>query len=169
MARTVEISIPATAFIPYTANGPQFVAHTHSNAVRPALAFDASTGESATSVPFVMPASYAAGDVKVDVYFYSASSNSGTAAWTVTLEAVTSSADTLDLEASSSFPTGTAGTHSMGGTAGDLRKLSITLSATSKDSVAAGDQVRFGIGRTVASDSVSGDLYVPFVVLYEGT
>jgi len=170
MARTVEISIPATAFIPATSNGAQFVAHTHSSNIRPALAFDAGdVTEIAVSVPFVMPASYAAGALKVDVYFYSASANSGTAAWTVTLEAVKAGTDTLDLEASSSIPTGTTDTHAMGGTAGDLRKLSITLSATSKDTVAAGDEVRFGIGRTVASDSVSGDLFIPFVVLYEGT
>ena len=169
MARTVEISIPATAFIPSTAAGPQFVAHAHSNAVRPALAFDTTTGESAVSVPFVMPASYAAGDVKVDVYFYSASANSGTAAWTVVLEAVKAGTETLDLEASSDFPTGTLGTHAMGGTTGDLRKLTIPVSDTSKDSVAAGDQVRLGIGRTVASDDVSGALFIPFVVLYEGT
>ena len=169
MARTVEISIPATAFTPKSSSGTQFVAHTHSDVSRSALAFDTGSDEFAFSAPFVMPASYAAGDVKVDVYFYSASANSGTAAWTVTLEAVTASADTLDLEASSSIPTGTAGTHSMGGTAGDLRKLSITLSATSKDSVAAGDQVRFGLSRTTASDDVAGDLFVPFVVIYEGT
>ena len=169
MARTVEISIPATAFIPKASDGAQFVAHTHGDIIRPALAFDAGSDEYAFSVPFVMPASYAAGSVKVDVYFYSASANSGTAAWTVLIEAVTASTDTLDLEASSSIPTGTLGTHAMGGTAGDLRKLSITLSDTSKDSVAAGDQVRFGVSRTTASDNVSGDLFIPFVVLYEGT
>ena len=169
MARTVEISIPATAFIPFTSGGAQFVAHTHLNAIRPALAFDTGSDEFVASVPFVMPASYAAGALKVDVYFYSASENNGTAAWTVLLEAVTSNTDTLDLEASSDAAPGTAGTHTMGGTAGDLRKLTITLSDTSKDSVAAGDQVRLALSRTTATDNVAGDLYVPFVVLYEGT
>ena len=85
------------------------------------------------------------------------------------LEPVTANTDTLDLEASSDGAAGTAGTHAMGGTAGDLRKLTITLSDTSKDSVAAGDQVRLALSRTTATDNVAGDLYVPFVVLYEGT
>ena len=169
MARTVEIILPATSFIPASANGAQFVAHLHNSLTRPALAFDAGEDEFVVSVPLVMPASYAAGDVKVDIYFYSASANSGTAAWNVTLEAITASTDTLDLEATSSFPAGTVGTHSMGGTAGDLRKVSITLSATSKDSVAAGDQMRLGLSRDESVDSVGGDLFVPFVVLYEGT
>ena len=169
MARTVEIILPATSFIPASTNGAQFVAHIHSALTRPALAFDAGTDEFVVSVPLVMPASYAAGDVKVDIFFYSASANSGTAAWNVTLEAITASTDTLDLEATSSLPAVTAGTHSMGGTAGDLRKVSITLSATSKDSVAAGDQMRLGLSRDESADSVSGDLFVPFVVLYEGT
>ena len=169
MARTVEIILPATSFIPASTNGAQFVAHLHNSLARPALAFDAGTDEFVVSVPLVMPASYAAGDVKVDIFFYSASANSGTAAWNVTLEAITASTDTLDLEATSSLPAVTAGTHSMGGTAGDLRKVSITLSATSKDSVAAGDQMRLGLSRDESADSVSGDLFVPFVVLYEGT
>jgi len=169
MARTVEIILPATSFIPASTNGAQFVAHLHNALARPALAFDAGTDEFVVSVPLVMPASYAAGDVKVDIFFYSASANSGTAAWNVTLEAITASTDTLDLEATSSLPAVTAGTHSMGGTAGDLRKVSITLSATSKDSVAAGDQMRLGLSRDESADSVSGDLFVPFVVLYEGT
>jgi len=171
MARTVDISIPATAFIPATSNGAQFVAHTHSSNIRPALAFDAGdVTEIAVSVPFVMPASYAAGALKVDVYFYSASSNTGTAAWTVVLEAVTASEDTLDLEASSNFPTGTTDTASLTGTTtGDLIKKTIALSDTSKDSVAAGDQVRLLVSRAYASDDVSGDLFIPFVVLYEGT
>ena len=169
MARTVEIILPATSFIPASTNGAQFVAHLHNALARPALAFDAGTDEFAVSVPLVMPASYAAGDVKVDIFFYSASANSGTAAWNAALEAITASTDTLDLEATSSLPAVTAGTHSMGGTAGDLRKVSITLSATSKDSVAAGDQMRLAFSRDESADSVSGDLFVPFVVLYEGT
>ena len=170
MARTVEISLPATSFIPASTNGAQFVAHLHNSLTRPALAFDAGADEFVVSVPLVMPASYAAGDVKVDIFFYSASANSGTAAWNVTLEAITASTDTLDLEATSSLPAVTAGTHSIDSTtAGDLRKVSITLSATSKDSVAAGDQMRLGLSRDESADSVSGDLFVPFVVLYEGT
>ena len=169
MARTVEIILPATSFIPASTNGAQFVAHLHNALTRPALAFDTGTDEFAVSVPLVMPASYAAGDVKVDIFFYSASANSGTAAWSVTIEAITASTDTLDLEATSSVPAGTVGTHSMGGTAGDLRKLAVTLSATSMDGVAAGDQMRLGIFRDVSGDDVAGDLFVPFVVLYEGT
>ena len=168
MARTIEVSIPATRFIPATSNGAALVAHTHNTLTRPALAFDASTDESAISVPFVMPDSYTGGVVKVDVYFYSASASSGTAAWNVALEAVTPSADTLDLEASSSIPTGTGGTHTVSGTAGDLRKLSINLDDTADDGVAAGDHVRLGIFRDESVDSVSGDLYLALVILYEG-
>lgn len=169
MARTVEISIPATAFIPFTSAGAQFVAHTHATVIRPALAFDAGGDEFVASVPFVMPASYAAGALNLDVYFYSASANTGTAAWTAMIEAVSPNEDTLDLETSSDAPTGTLKTHAMGGTAGDLRTATINLSDTSKDGVVAGDQVRIALSRTTGSDNVSGDLYVPFVVLYEGT
>ena len=169
MARTVEIILPATSFIPASTNGAQFVAHLHNSLARPALAFDAGTDEFVVSVPLVMPASYAAGDVKVDIFFYSASANSGTAAWNVTLEAIKANNDTLDLEATSSLPEVTAGTHTMTGTAGDLLKKSITLSATSMDGVDAGDQMRLGLSRDESVDSVGGDLFVPFVVLYEGT
>ena len=170
MARTVEIILPATSFIPTSVNGAQFVAHVHNNTPRPALAFDAGADEFAVSVPLVMPASYAAGDVKVDIFFYSASANSGTAVWNAALEAIKANSDTLDLEATSSIPAVTGETHSLSGsTAGDLRKVSITLSATSMDGVDAGDQMRLAISRDESVDSVGGDLFVPFVVLYEGT
>ena len=167
MARNFDtITIPATAMRPAATNGAAFVSH---NATYPrgSLAYDDTTGEVATTVNIIVPDAYTGTDtLKAVLLFYSASANSGTAAWAIECEAVTPG-DTLDLGAAVSFDSANTGTVALSGTAGDLTALTVTL--TNKDSAASGDIFRMAISRDVSADSVSGDLFLTSVGLYEET
>lgn len=151
--------------LPASSNGAAFVAH--SNPPRSSLAFDDSTNESA-ACSAVLPIEYlGTGTLKAKLFFYSASANSGDAGWNVQVESVTPG-DTLDLEATTSFDTANNGTQALSGVAGNLTE--ITISLTNKDSCAAGDLIRLGIERDAdSSDTVSGDLYLTHVELFEET
>ena len=85
----------------------------------------------------------------------------------VNVEAITPG-DTLNVTTTGSFDSSNTGTTDLSGsTAGDLLAQTVTL--TNKDSVAAGDQVRLAFMRSVAADSVSDDLYVYLIELFEET
>ena len=166
MARTFPtIQFQPTSMLPAASNGAAFVAH--SNPPRSSLAFDDSTNESA-ACSAVLPIEYlGTGTLKAKLFFYSASANSGDAGWNVQVESITPG-DTLDLEATTSFDTANNGTQALSGVAGNL--TDITISLTNKDSCAAGDLIRLGIERDAdSSDTVSGDLYLTHVELFEET
>ena len=166
MARTFPtIQFQPTSMLRTASNGAAFVAH--SNPPRSSLAFDDSTNESA-ACSAVLPIEYlGTGTLKAKLFFYSASANSGDAGWNVQVESITPG-DTLDLEATTSFDTANNGTQALSGVAGNL--TDITISLTNKDSCAAGDLIRLGIERDAdSSDTVSGDLYLTHVELFEET
>ena len=187
MARTFTLNFPATAFFPATTTGgPTFVNHGIGSlgaAGRVGLAFDDGTDgadENATTNHFFMPAEYTGeGALKMDIAIYT-SSGTGTAAFLGGLEAI-AAGDAVDMEAANSFDAasigGTASTVTVG-TAGYLYVITHTIKSSgalpgadvSSDGAVAGDVVRMAVVREKDSpDSVSGDIYVACVSLYEET
>jgi hypothetical protein len=86
-----------------------------------------------------------------------ASATTGGVAFTVEVEAITPS-DAVDTDTADSFDSVNTGTDAtVPGTAGYIDEVSITL--TNKDSIAAGDYVRFRLTRAVANaaDTATGD------------
>lgn len=172
MARNFTLPLPASAFI--GDNDAQLVAGDAAAAPvnhlgRPAYAFDDTDEEAITSVEFEMPAEYTgSGTLKAEIFFAMASDTTNDIAIDVFVEAKTAGTDTLDMEAASSWDTANSGTASVSGTtAGD--PLSLTISLTNKDSVAAGDVVRIGLRRDCdsANDDATGDMFIYSVSIYE--
>jgi hypothetical protein len=122
--------------------------------VRPLLVFSGTVDQSAV-FEAVMPQAYAGGTLTAEVYFIMATDTSGDIDWDVFVEAITA-ADTVDLDAGDSFDSinSTDGT-TVPGTAGYLAVVAVTL--TDKDSVSAGDHVRFKVQRGAADDTANGE------------
>jgi len=128
---------------------------------RPVLAFDDMDEAAALAPEVEMPSQYSGSGLKAVVHFFMASDATNDIALDVFVEAKTPDSDTLDLEAATGWDSANSGTKSLSGTtAGDPLTLEITL--TNADSVAAGDLVRFGVRRDTDSgdDDASGDLYI---------
>ena len=128
---------------------------------RPVLSFDHTNEEAAITPEVEMPSQYSGSGLKAVVHFFMASDATNDIALDVFVEAKTPNSDTLDLEAAVSWSAANSGTKSVGGTtAGDPLTLEITL--TNADSVAAGDLVRFGVRRDTDSgdDDANDNLYI---------
>ena len=171
MARNFTISLPATAFNPLRGGlaTATITSQAITNSHRVAWACDDTTDEGAASVPFVCPNEYTgSGTLKANIFFASGTQNSGSAVFTINVEAITAGTDTLNVTTSGGFDSANSGSTDLSGsTAGDL--LSQTITLANKDSVAAGDQVRLAFLRSVGTDSVSDDLYIYLVELFEET
>ena len=173
MARNFTVSYSATDFMPATGviAGAALSAKTGSASYRTLYAFDDSTQEYIVGQPIIWPDEYTgSGTLKANIFF-SAAGSTGTAAWSVNLEAITPNADSLNITTADSFGNAVSGTKALSGTtAGDLLTCSITITSTSNDSVASGDGVRLAINRaTAGADDASGDCFVYAVELYEET
>ena len=171
MARNFTISLPATAFGPVRGlswASASITSQAVTNSHRVAWACDDTTAEGAASVPFVCPDEYTgSGTLKAKVFFASGTQNSGSAVFAVYVEAITPG-DTLNVTTADGFDSSNTGTTDLSGsTAGDLLAQTVTLS--NKDSVASGDQVRLAFQRNTGTDSVSDDLYVYLIELFEET
>ena len=137
---------------------------------RPVMKFNDTNEQAALSPEAVMPGQYAGGVLTIDIHFFTTSDNTNDLAMDAYVEAKTPGTDTLDMNTADSWDTANSGTISVSGsTAGDPLTLSITL--TNKDSVAAGDLVRFGIRRDTDSgdDDISGDVSVTSIEIWETT
>jgi hypothetical protein len=171
MAKVEVATIPAQAFAGTRSvlTPGELTSQQNTSAYRACWAVDDSYNEGAVSVPFVCPDGYTgSGTLKADIYFASGTQNSGTAVFGVYIEAITAGSDTLNVTTTDSFDSSSAnlGTSDLSGsTTGDLLKQ--TISITAKDSIASGDHTRLIFYRNVATDSVSDDLYVYLVELYE--
>lgn len=131
---------------------------------RPALAFDASTNETAYWTSIV-PVGWT-GTITAKIYYIMASATSGDTDWDVAVEAVTD-ADATDLDAGTSFDTtNSTDNTTVPGTAGYMDVVSVTL--TNNDSSAAGDYIRFSLTRDAASDTATGDAYVLAMEIQDG-
>lgn len=143
---------PHAAEFPAT-NYPQLIAVN----LRPALAFDATTEETAYFSD-VAPQGLT-GTLTLVTYWVMASATSGNLGVHVAVEAVTPG-DSVDLDAGTSFDTvNTSNATAVAATAGYLFTVSITL--TNADSVAAGDYLRISIYRdTGVASNATGDAYL---------
>ncbi|NQT86943.1 hypothetical protein HQ560_09275, partial [bacterium] len=113
---------------------------------------------------------YAGGTLKATLFLFAASDATNGCVFDLFVEAVTAG-DTLDLEAATSWDSvNSSGDIDLSGsTAGDLVTATVTL--TNKDSVAAGDLVRFGVRRDTdhANDDAVGDIYLAALEVWEET
>lgn len=169
MATTI-INLPASALIPDNDanlvagdNPAQWEAFNG----RLGLTFDDIDEEAALSPEMVMPQGVS-GTLSAIIHFFMKSDASNDIALDVFVEAKTPNNDTLDMESADSWDSANSGTKSLGGTtAGDPLTLSITL--TNKDSVAAGDLFRIGVRRDCDSgnDDASGDLVITAIEIQE--
>ncbi len=154
MATTRAILTPFSAEFP-ASNFPQL---TTVNA-RPALAFDASTQE--TAYWTLAAPQGLSGALSCVITYMMASATSGNVDFEVAVEAITD-ADATDLDATTSFDTvNSSGATAVPGTAGYIDQVSITL--TNADSIAAGDLVRISVSRDAddgTNDTATGDLYL---------
>lgn len=173
MAHVTLLNIPASAMVgdqdAQLVGGDAAAMH-GSKVGRPLLVFDDTDEAAALTGEYEMPGQYAGGTLMATVHYFTASDNTNDIAWDVFVEAKTTGTDTLDMETASSWDTANSGTASVGGTtAGDPLSLDITLA--NKDSVAAGDLVRFGLRRDTDSgdDDIVGDVYVSTLEIWEST
>jgi hypothetical protein len=153
---TRAVLTPLSAEFPST-NFPQLTMINQ----RPVLAYDATTSETAYWSG-VIPQGWT-GTVTAVISYCMASATTGGVAFSVGVEAVTT-ADALDLDATTSFDTVNTGTDAaVPGTAGYMEQISITL--TNLDSAAAADYVRFSVARAVAdaADTATGDAQLVMV------
>lgn len=164
MANTSLLVLDADAFVGPSSNAPERGVVQDRSYMR----FDDSTQEITYSKAVPMPAAYAGtGTLKVRIQGAMASATGGNIQWTVAVEALTS-ADAVDTDNASSFDTtNNSGATAVPGTAGYVFDTIVTL--TNKDSVAAGDMVRFKLARDPASanDTASGDLSFYCMEIYE--
>lgn len=132
---------------------------------RPALAFDASTDESA--VWTILLPDTAGGDYTWRPYFVMASATSGNVIWTCEVEAI-SNADATDLDATTSFATANSASIAAPATAGYIASLN-SNTLTNDDSVVGGDYVRVRLTRDAdnGSDTATGDAYLLGLLICE--
>lgn len=160
MATTFLIGKPYEAEFPAT-NFPQLLLSNR----RPALAFDASTDETAYW-SFIAPQGLT-GTMTLVITYAMASATSGTVGFQAQIEAITDG-DATDTDATTSFDSvNNSASTTVPGTAGYIDQISITL--TNQDSIAAGDYVRLSLNRdadgSAITDSATGDAYVLSVEL----
>lgn len=135
---------------------------------RPFLAYDDTTEETAYTEAVYMPQAYAGGTLvaRIAGMFESEVTVTDEAVMAVSVEAITIG-DGFDMDAGSSFDTENTCEIDPPGTAGHEAEGVCTL--TNKDSVAAGDLVRFKLARKVGAgaDTASGDFRVLTVEIRE--
>lgn len=168
---TTLLSFPAASFIPdddaqLVAGdvAAQFTVHVG----RLVLAFDDTEEEAATTPETPMPQAFAGGTLTAILHFYMASDVTNDISLDVFVEAKTPNVDALDMESATGWDAVNSGTVSLSGTTtGDPLTVSVTL--TNKDSVAAGDLVRFGVRRDTDSvdDDAVGDLFLAAIEIQE--
>lgn len=156
MATRVNL-LPESARFPPT-NFPQTLQY-GSGDNRLYLAYDASTAEAAYWT-FIAPQGLT-GTLTAIVSFAMASATTGNIILRGYIEAITDGDASPNLASATSFDTAnSSATTAVPGTAGLMKQLTITL--TNKDSIAAGDLVRFKLDRDAAnaSDTAAGDCNV---------
>jgi len=112
-----------------------------------------------------MPQQYAAGTLTAKIGYFTGATANGIQL-EVYVEAVTDG-DATDLDAGTSFDAANTANPTVPATAGYIDVASITL--TNKDSVAAGDMVRFLLRRDVdhANDTAAASVYVLWLAIQE--
>jgi len=151
---------PLGAEFPST-NFPQLtISHTTSR--RPALAYDATTKETAHWTA-IAPQGLT-GTMTAIITYAMVSAVANGVAFDVAVEAITDN-DATDTDAATSFDTDNTANETVPATAGYISQLSVTL--TTQDSIAAGDYFRLSVARDPAdaADTATGDCLVLAVEL----
>lgn len=125
------------------------------------LAYDATTTE--TAMWKWTPFGYGSGDVTVDIIWYAATATSGTVDWGAGMAAITPNTDTQDVT-TKSWGTTQIVTDTHLGTTGKRLHL-VTVTITSTDFVAAGDECWLRVLRNGAADDMAGDAILTSVRL----
>lgn len=133
----------------------------------PVLDFDATTDEEAV-FSGVMPPNYDGGGITVKVKSAATSATSGNMVWQAAFELI----DSQDMDSDSFAAFQGSGAIAISGTSGVITSASIAFTnGAQMDSVTAGSMYRLKIRRdadnTSATDSVTGDLELRFVEVYE--
>lgn len=155
MTTTRYTFTPGAAEYP-ASNFPQFLLSNR----RPALAYDASTDETAYWT-FKAPQGLT-GTMTLVCTIAMASATSGTVGIQAQIEAITDG-DSTDTDATTSFDSvNNSASTTVPGTAGYPKDISITM--TNQDGIAAGDYCRLSINRdadgSAITDSATGDMYL---------
>lgn len=158
---TKDVTIPARAFIPASSNGARHKIVEGTNFPIAVLAFDASTIQTAFA-SFIANA-YGSGNITLTLYLYAASASSGDSVWEASIAAVTPNTDTGDIE-SKAFATAQTATLTHPGTTGK-RQLSVAITISNLDSIAAGDMVVVKLRRLTSGNTMTGDGYVEYANL----
>lgn len=160
MAITPLVNFSPDCFLPTATTGP--AQKNDATTLRPFLAYDDTTAESAVSKSFFLGAY--TGTLKLRVAIATESATSGNAGFTAAVEAITSG-DSIDLSTTDSFDSTNAGSTSVPGTAKYPKVIDITVSNV--DSVAELDSVRIKLARDPAiSGDCTGDVRVYGALLY---
>jgi hypothetical protein len=126
---------------------------------------DGADEHAAVSKAVAMPQAYAAGTISAKICYFTAATT-GSVDFEIYVEAVTDG-DTVDHDSATSFDSANAATVAVPATAGYIDVASITL--TNKDSVAAGDSVRFLLRRDSddGADDAAASAFVLWVEIQE--
>jgi len=131
---------------------------------RPVLSFDAAADEECWWTD-IAPQGLT-GTITVVISYIMASATSGSVRFQCALEAVTDG-DATDLDATTSFDTDNSAGSTVGGTAGYMKQVSVTM--TNADSIAVADYYRLRVRRdadgTSGTDDATGDCHVLAVEL----
>ena len=127
------------------------------------LLFDATAGEQASWDTVAVP--YAGGTLSADVYYTMTSGNQNMFTLAMYVECI-SDGDSVQVDADN-FDSANYNSETVPGTAGFLGFMGVPLS--NADSCASGDRIRMRVSRDVASvdDTVTGDLEVRSIRIYE--
>ena len=172
MANNFEFTMPALSFTGArgSSSPAAIVAQAVTNSYRTAWAFDDTTKETINSVEWTCPEAYTgSGTLKIKIHFVSAATT-GTAVFGGMIEAFTPGTDTNNLISTDSFDNSSdnlGSTNLSGTSSGSPQAQTVTM--TAKDSIASGDICRLAVYRNVATDGVSGDLFVYAVDVFEET
>lgn len=155
---TVKQAFALRQLIAAATNGPQWKRTEGTNFPVEALAFDASTLE--TAYVRFRALNYGSGNLTLKISWYADTASSGGIVWGAAIAAITPDTDTQDVE-TKAFATASTVTDTHLGTTGQrVHTCSITIS--NLDSVAADDDVWLKIYRDAAngSDTMTGDAHL---------
>jgi hypothetical protein len=164
MATVSQVLLPEEAQF-LAATFPQYVKALGTAFPVPALAYDATTDESAFW-RFVAT-SYGSGNLTLTIYWYADTATSANVVWEAQLAAITADTDSQDIETKSLATLNFIQDTHLGTTGQRLHKCAITIS--NLDSLAANDWVTLRIARdansTNATDDLAGDALITAAVL----
>lgn len=153
-----EAVFAATAF-------PAYKVYPGTNFPVSGLAFDGAGSTIERAYWKFEPTNYGSGNITCDVIFYNDLSTAGACVWEACLAAITPDTDSQDVETKTFATAQTVTKSHPGTTAQRLQKATITIS--SLDSIAAGDEVWLRVSRlqTDAGDTSTADMILTSVRL----